>query len=68
MIKNDPSFFTQFSLVIVTELSETHLLELGELCWKANVPLVIARVYGFFGYLRLVVPEHAGIATHTKCS
>ncbi|XP_014681577.1 PREDICTED: NEDD8-activating enzyme E1 regulatory subunit-like [Priapulus caudatus] len=40
------------------------LLSLARLLWDAEVPLLVADSYGFLGYMRLVVKEHAVIESH----
>ncbi|RKO83426.1 NEDD8-activating enzyme E1 regulatory subunit, partial [Blyttiomyces helicus] len=64
LIDNDPDFFTSFSLIVATDLHESYLLQLGRICWKAKIPLVAVRTLGFFGFVRLVVPEHTVVETH----
>jgi amyloid beta precursor protein binding protein 1 len=61
LIKQDPDFFDAFSMVICTNLTEKDILSLSEICWKKEIPLVVARIYGFYGYLRIAVPEHQGL-------
>lgn len=58
LIETNPSFFAQFTLVIATQLSESSLLKLDKICWKANVTLVVARSYGLTGLVRISLKEH----------
>ncbi|KAI8801063.1 hypothetical protein BJ742DRAFT_839107 [Cladochytrium replicatum] len=66
LIAKKPDFFTQFSIVVACNLTETPLVELSEILWKAGIPLVVVRSYGFIGYLRICVPEHALVETHPE--
>jgi len=64
LIEKNSDVFSQFSIIIATDLPERSVLKLGEICWNLNTPLVIARCYGLFGYIRVVVPEHTVVETH----
>lgn len=64
LLDSNPAFFNNFSLVIVTDLPEKSLLQLGNALWEADVPLLVCRCYGFLGYLRLVVREHTVVESH----
>ncbi|XP_025115674.1 NEDD8-activating enzyme E1 regulatory subunit-like isoform X2 [Pomacea canaliculata] len=64
LLENNPDFFGAFSLVIATNLNEKILLQLGEVLWERNIPLLVCRCYGFIGYLRLVVREHTIVESH----
>ncbi|KAJ3259839.1 NEDD8-activating enzyme E1 regulatory subunit [Boothiomyces macroporosus] len=68
LIKTEPEIFKQFSLIIVSELSEYDLLALAEIAWNENIPLVTVRTYGFLGFMHLVFPEHTVIETHPESS
>ena len=59
-----PNFFSQFSLVIVTELPETSRLRLAKVLWASATPLLVARSYGLLGSIRLAVPEHKVVESH----
>jgi amyloid beta precursor protein binding protein 1 len=54
----DTSFFSRFTLVIATQLDEKTLSFVADACWKSDIPLVVARTYGFIGYVRLCTREH----------
>jgi len=58
VIANDKEFFKRFTIVIATELDDTSLLKLDQICRELGIPLVIVDIYGFMAYLRLVLPEH----------
>ena len=64
IISTNPSFFDQFSLVIAVGVFETTLKSLDALLWEKNIPLVIARSYGFVGYVRLVTSLHEVVESH----
>ncbi|KAL5209815.1 hypothetical protein ABZP36_005438 [Zizania latifolia] len=58
LIDTNPSFFSQFTVVIATQLPESSLLKLDGICRKANIVLVAARSYGLTGLVRVSVKEH----------
>ncbi|ONK74969.1 uncharacterized protein A4U43_C03F11960 [Asparagus officinalis] len=58
LIESTPSFFSQFTLVIATQLLENSLLKLDKICRQANVMLVVARSYGLTGLVRISLKEH----------
>ena len=64
VLNNRPDFFSNFHLVIATEIGEKTMLTLSSLLWKANVPLMIVKTYGLLGYIRLQVREHTIIESH----
>ncbi|KAI9347199.1 amyloid beta precursor protein binding protein 1 [Zopfochytrium polystomum] len=64
LLDSNPSFFHQFTMIITTALDEATLLRLAELCWDSNIPLVVVKSIGFFGYIRVVVPEHTIVESH----
>ncbi|RUS86896.1 hypothetical protein EGW08_005301 [Elysia chlorotica] len=64
LLQKNPAFFTSFTTVIATHLSERTLLDLGKVLWTANIPLLVCRCYGFIGYLRVVIKEHTIIESH----
>lgn len=62
--KEEPEFFKSFRAVIATEMTEALLLKLAKILWQQSVPLLVARSYGFLGYLRLACAEHCVIESH----
>ncbi|KAG2716997.1 hypothetical protein I3760_03G153800 [Carya illinoinensis] len=58
LIETNPSFFSQFTLVIATQLGEGSMLKLDRICREANVMLIFARSYGLTGFVRISVKEH----------
>lgn len=53
------AFFTRFSVVIVTQMGTVNptFKSIAAGCYKANVPLLLARANGLVGYLRLQARE-----------
>ncbi|KAH6785649.1 hypothetical protein C2S51_038104 [Perilla frutescens var. frutescens] len=61
LIESNPSFFSQFTLVVATQLVESSMVKLDRICREANVILIFARSYGLTGFVRISVKEHAVI-------
>ncbi|KAG5150054.1 hypothetical protein AAZX31_06G285800 [Glycine max] len=61
LIETNPSFFSQFTLVVATQLVENSMIKLDRICREANVMLIFARSYGLTGFVRISVKEHAVI-------
>ncbi|KAI3732498.1 hypothetical protein L1987_63703 [Smallanthus sonchifolius] len=61
LIETNPSFFSQFTLVVATQLVEESMVKLDRICRDANVMLIFARSYGLSGFVRISVKEHAVI-------
>ncbi|KAL3635429.1 NEDD8-activating enzyme E1 regulatory subunit axr1 [Castilleja foliolosa] len=61
LIDSSPSFFSQFTLIIATQLVEHSMVKLDKICRDANVMLIFARSYGLTGFVRISVKEHAVI-------
>ncbi|KAL0319856.1 UNVERIFIED_CONTAM: NEDD8-activating enzyme E1 regulatory subunit AXR1 [Sesamum radiatum] len=61
LIESNPSFFSQFTLVVATQLVEDKMVKLDKICRDANVMLIFARSYGLTGFVRIGVKEHAVI-------
>jgi amyloid beta precursor protein binding protein 1 len=66
IIEEDVSFFGRFTLVIATNISEKALLKLAAFLYERNIPLFVCRSYGFVGYVRLAVPEHASASSLSR--
>lgn len=64
ILESDVNFFSQFTLVIVSDVPGDNLLKLSEILWKAHIPLILAHSYGLIGYIRLVVPSHEILESH----
>ncbi|KAG6527192.1 hypothetical protein ZIOFF_009286 [Zingiber officinale] len=61
LIEKSPSFFSEFTLVIATQLTETSIVKLDKICREANIMLVVARSYGLTGMVRISMKEHTVI-------
>ncbi|KAL3352649.1 hypothetical protein AABB24_020582 [Solanum stoloniferum] len=61
LIETNPSFFSQFTLVIATQLVEDSMVKLDRICREANISLIFARSYGLMGLVRISVKEHTVI-------
>ncbi|CAI9090266.1 OLC1v1025003C1 [Oldenlandia corymbosa var. corymbosa] len=61
LIETNPSFFSEFTLVVATQLVEDTMVKLDRICRDANVMLVFARSYGLTGLVRNSVKEHTVI-------
>ncbi|CAK7348973.1 unnamed protein product [Dovyalis caffra] len=61
LIDSNPSFFSQFTLVVATQLAEDSMVKLDKICREAKVLLIFARSYGLTGFVRISVKEHAVI-------
>jgi len=66
LIESNVEFFSSFTLVIATELPETALLKLSQHLYAKHIPLLVARSYGFLGYLRIAIPEHTIVESHPE--
>lgn len=54
-------FFTEFTIVIATELDEPTSLTLSEILHDLDIPLILVRSIGFIGSFRIIVPEHTSL-------
>ncbi|MED6142865.1 NEDD8-activating enzyme E1 regulatory subunit axr1 [Stylosanthes scabra] len=61
LIETNPSFFSQFTLVVATQLVEGSMIKLDRICREANVILIFARSYGLTGFVRISLKEHTVI-------
>ncbi|KAI4334092.1 hypothetical protein L6164_018824 [Bauhinia variegata] len=61
LIETNPSFFSQFTLVVATQLVEDAMIRLDRICREANVMLIFARSYGLTGFVRISLKEHTVI-------
>ncbi|KAI9496705.1 putative NEDD8-activating enzyme E1 regulatory subunit [Zychaea mexicana] len=66
LIRTQPEFFDQFSMVIATNLVEQDVLALGDICDKTKKTLVTVHCKGLFGLFRIQAPEHAVVETHPE--
>jgi len=58
LINSKPEFFETFTVVIAVNLPEAPLRKLASFLYDRQVPLIVAKTYGFIGYLRTIVSEH----------
>ena len=49
LVSKEPQFIRQHTLVVAAQVDPQTLQQLGELCWAANLPLVVCRTYGLLG-------------------
>ncbi|KAE9593070.1 hypothetical protein Lal_00029118 [Lupinus albus] len=61
LIETNPSFFSQFTLVVATQLVESSMIKLDQICRESNVMLIFARSYGLAGFVRISLKEHTVI-------
>ncbi|KAI9219375.1 hypothetical protein BC828DRAFT_337296, partial [Blastocladiella britannica] len=65
LLANDPAFFHQFTLVIVTgRVSLASLLALDRELYPRAIPLLVARNAGFVASLRTVLHSHHVVEYH----
>ena len=64
LIETTPEYFCNFSVIIATDVVEDDIKKLSEFLWGQNIPLLIAKCYGFIGYLRIVIHSHEIIESH----
>ncbi|KAG2259401.1 hypothetical protein Bca52824_078695 [Brassica carinata] len=55
LIMTSPSFFSQFTLVIATQLVEDSMVKLDRICREENIKLVFVRSYGLAGIVRVSI-------------
>ncbi|GBG27243.1 NEDD8-activating enzyme E1 regulatory subunit [Hondaea fermentalgiana] len=60
-VTRDSTVLNTFTLVIATEMPEQNLLAIEEALLPHNVPMVVARTYGFIGVCRIVSHTHCVI-------
>lgn len=58
LMDSNPEFFSEFDLVIATQLPEAMNAKLDNICRGYGVPLVLARSYGLAGMVRNCIVEH----------
>ncbi|KAK9236603.1 hypothetical protein V1525DRAFT_362529 [Lipomyces kononenkoae] len=60
----DPSYWEQFSLVIAHQMRPSMLRKVATVLWDLKIPLLVSNCIGFYGYLRIVLPEHTVVESH----
>jgi len=58
LIKENPNYFTQFTLIIAADIPEEPLLQLSKIAFTHNIPIITIRAYGLIGHIRISIPEH----------
>ena len=66
VLNSNPTFFSNFNVVIATSLSESTLLKVSKLLWALSIPLIISRTYGLLGYIRVSAPSHQVVESHPE--
>ncbi|KAL5723622.1 NEDD8-activating enzyme E1 regulatory subunit axr1 [Ranunculus cassubicifolius] len=61
LIEANPDFFSQFTLVIATQLAGASVLKLDKICRQGDVKFICARSYGLTGLVRISLKEHTVI-------
>lgn len=65
ILQLNEDFWDKFSVVVVSEFISISSLEtLKTVLWHKKIPLLIVSTIGFYGAIRLVVPETTVIETH----
>lgn len=64
VLSKDSNFFSQFAVVIASDIHESSLLKLSEVLWKSGTPLIVANSYGLVGYIRIALPSHEVLESH----
>ena len=59
LLNSNSQFFHSFTVVIATDVrQEDTLRQLAFLLYELNIPLIVTKINGFFGYIRIQVKEH----------
>lgn len=64
VLENNPEFMNNFTIIIATELKEKTVIQLSSKLWELDIPFLNCKSYGFLGYIRCQVKEHAVIESH----
>lgn len=57
--------FSTYTLVIACDLmNEDSLLQLSKILWDRDIPLIVVKTNGLYGYVRLQVKEHDIVESH----
>lgn len=64
LLSTNADFFSQFTVVIASQLHESSLLKLSDILWKSSTPLIVSSSYGLIGYVRIAVPTHEIFESH----
>ncbi|ODQ64772.1 hypothetical protein NADFUDRAFT_83652 [Nadsonia fulvescens var. elongata DSM 6958] len=64
---NDVDFqWDKFSVVIITNISESSVRKLSNILWNKSIPLIYVYTVGFYGYLRVINREITIVDTHPE--
>lgn len=63
LVELDNTFWSQFTCVIVLDLVEDFTV-LQQILWDNLIPLLVVDTIGYYGALRIIVPEVTVIETH----
>ncbi|ORX59339.1 NEDD8-activating enzyme E1 regulatory subunit-like protein [Piromyces finnis] len=66
LINENDKFFSQFNVIIASNMQEKELIKLNKICSNENIILVSLKTNGLFGILRSYVPEHTIIDAHPE--
>ena len=58
LLARNPTFLSQFTLVVATQMRDAELVRIAAACRECRIPLVAVRTYGLIGYLRTITEEH----------
>ncbi|OUM57555.1 hypothetical protein PIROE2DRAFT_48628 [Piromyces sp. E2] len=66
LINENDKFFSQFNVIIASNMQEKDLIKLNKICTNENIILVSLKTNGLFGILRSYSPEHTIIDAHPE--
>jgi len=66
LLREQPTFFAGYSLVIATQMPEAALRTLAAALWAQGVPLLAVRSFGLVGTLRLAKGEHTMVESRLE--
>ena len=55
VLEQNPDFFKRFSLVVTCDLPARPLLQIADKLYQQHIPLLVVKISGFIGYIRLQV-------------
>jgi len=64
VLEQNPDFFKRFSLVVTCDLPARPLLQIADKLYLQHIPLLVVKISGFIGYIRLQVAEHVVVESH----
>jgi len=63
LIDSNPDFVKDYTVIVATELSPSAIVKLSAAVSKHNKILVVVRIYGLIGYIRVQAGEHTIVQT-----